>query len=186
MSVATAVLEVIGCRPSPAEIGLRDHAERKSATRATRCSVLQASNRRVRAHALSDGGLNYPTAMILGNVPPEGASQYDLPEGQMFIPYTLLLVRTKDNLVLNDVGAGDLGNPGDGIFPGLDHSTSRTNLLVPSLRAAGIDPGETSHRAHHACPSRPRGGIARRSGQPGLSQRPLLRGAEGVGLLAVG
>ena len=24
--------------------------------------------------ALSDGGLNYPTAMILGNVPPEGAS----------------------------------------------------------------------------------------------------------------
>ena len=93
---------------------------------------------------LSDGGLNYPTAMILGNVPPEGASQYDLPEGQMFIPYTLLLVRTEDNLVLNDVGAGDLGNPGDRIFPGLDHRTSRTNLLVPSLRAAGIDPGEIS------------------------------------------
>ena len=44
--------------------------------------------------------------------------------------------------MLNDVGAGDLGNPGDGIFPGLDHRTSRTNLLVPSLRAAGIDPGE--------------------------------------------
>ena len=92
--------------------------------------------------ALSDGGLNYPTAMILGNVPPDGASQYDLPEGQMFIPYTLLLIRTEDNLVLNDVGAGDLGNPGDGIFPGLDHRTSRTNLLAPSMRAAGIDPGE--------------------------------------------
>jgi glyoxylase-like metal-dependent hydrolase (beta-lactamase superfamily II) len=92
--------------------------------------------------ALSDGGLNYPTTMILGNVPPEGASQYDLPERQMFIPYTLLLIRTEDSLVLNDVGAADLGNPGDGIFPGLDHRTSRTNLLVPSLLAAGIDPGD--------------------------------------------
>lgn len=26
--------------------------------------------------ALSDRGLNYPTAMIFGNVPPEGASRY--------------------------------------------------------------------------------------------------------------
>jgi glyoxylase-like metal-dependent hydrolase (beta-lactamase superfamily II) len=92
--------------------------------------------------ALSDGGLNYPTAMILGNVPPEGTSQYNLPEKQMFIPYTILLVKTEDNLLLNDVGAGDLGNPGDGIFPGLDHTTSRTNLVVPSLKAAGIDPAD--------------------------------------------
>ena len=92
--------------------------------------------------ALSDGGINYPAAMILGNVQPEGVSQYDLPERQLFIPYTLLLVKTGGKLVLCDVGAGDLGNPGDQAFPGLDHRTSRTNLLVPSLLAAGIDPGE--------------------------------------------
>jgi glyoxylase-like metal-dependent hydrolase (beta-lactamase superfamily II) len=92
--------------------------------------------------ALSDGGLNYPAAMIFGNVPPEGASQYNLPEKQIFIPYTILLVKTEDKLLLNDVGAGDLGNPGDRIFPGLDHTTSRTNLVVPSLKAAGIDPAD--------------------------------------------
>ncbi len=90
--------------------------------------------------ALSDGGLNYPTAMMLGNVPPEGVALYNLPEKQIFIPYTILLIKTKDSLVLNDVGAGDLGNPGDRFFPGLDHTTSRTNLVVPSLRAAGIHP----------------------------------------------
>jgi glyoxylase-like metal-dependent hydrolase (beta-lactamase superfamily II) len=90
--------------------------------------------------ALSDGGLNYPTAMIFGNVPPEGLSQYNLPGKQIFIPYTILLVKTDDRLLLNDVGAGDLGNPGDKTFPGLDHTTSRTNLVVPSLKAAGINP----------------------------------------------
>jgi glyoxylase-like metal-dependent hydrolase (beta-lactamase superfamily II) len=90
--------------------------------------------------ALSDGGLNYPTAMIFGNVPPEGLSQYNLPGKQIFIPYTILLVKTDDRLLLNDVGAGDLGNPGDETFPGLDHTTSRTNLVVPSLKAAGINP----------------------------------------------
>jgi glyoxylase-like metal-dependent hydrolase (beta-lactamase superfamily II) len=92
--------------------------------------------------ALSDGGLNYPTAMILGNVPPEAVAQYHLPKKQIFIRYTVLLIKTKDKLVLIDVGAGDLGNPGDGIFPGLDHSTSRTNLVLPSLKAAGIAPKE--------------------------------------------
>ena len=90
--------------------------------------------------ALSDGGLNYPSAMIFGNVPPKNAALYNLPEKQTFLPYTILLVKTKETLLLNDVGAGDLGNPGDQIFPGLDHRTSRTNLVVPSLKAAGIDP----------------------------------------------
>ena len=90
--------------------------------------------------ALSDGGLNYPTAMILGNVPPEVVAQHHLPEKQMFIPYTILLIRTGGRLVLNDVGAGDFGNRGDAVFPGLDHTTSRTNLVVPSLKAAGINP----------------------------------------------
>jgi glyoxylase-like metal-dependent hydrolase (beta-lactamase superfamily II) len=92
--------------------------------------------------ALSDGGLNYPTAMILGQVPPKGMAQYNLPEKQIFLPYTILLVKTEDRLLLNDVGAGDLGNPGDNIFPGLDHTTSRTNLVVSSLKAAGIDPDD--------------------------------------------
>jgi glyoxylase-like metal-dependent hydrolase (beta-lactamase superfamily II) len=92
--------------------------------------------------ALSDGGINYPAAMILGNVPPEGVAQYRLPERQIFIDYTILLVKAGDKLVLNDVGAGDLGNPADNIFPGLDHTTSRTNLVVPSLQAAGIDPAD--------------------------------------------
>jgi glyoxylase-like metal-dependent hydrolase (beta-lactamase superfamily II) len=80
--------------------------------------------------------------MIFGNVPPETAPKYDLPEKQVFIPYTILLVKKEDGFVLMDVGAGDLGNPGDGIFPGLDHTTSRTNLVLPSLGAAGIDPKE--------------------------------------------
>jgi glyoxylase-like metal-dependent hydrolase (beta-lactamase superfamily II) len=90
--------------------------------------------------ALSDGGLNYPTAMILGNVPPEAMVHYHLPEKQLFLPYAILLVKKGDKRLLMDVGAGDLGNPGDVIFPGLDHSTSRTNLVLPSLKAAGIDP----------------------------------------------
>ena len=92
--------------------------------------------------ALSDGGLNYPTAMIFGNVPPEDRLRCNLLERQSFVSYTLLLVRWGRSLVLCDVGAGDLGNPGDQAFPGLDHRTSRTNLLLPSLLAAGVDPGE--------------------------------------------
>jgi glyoxylase-like metal-dependent hydrolase (beta-lactamase superfamily II) len=91
---------------------------------------------------LSDGGLNYPASMILGQVPPQEAARRNLPEKQIFLPYTILLIRTGGKLLLNDVGAGDLGNPGDGIFPGLDHTTSRTNLVRPSLEAAGIDPQE--------------------------------------------
>jgi glyoxylase-like metal-dependent hydrolase (beta-lactamase superfamily II) len=92
--------------------------------------------------ALSDGGLNYPTAMILGKVPAEVVARYNLPAQQIFIPYTILLIKMDGRLLLNDVGAGDLGNPGDNIFPGLDHSTSRTNLVLPSLEAAGLGPAE--------------------------------------------
>ena len=89
---------------------------------------------------LSDGGLNYPFDTILGNVPAEAISSYNLPQKQIFIWYTILLARAGGKLLLMDVGAGDLGNPGDNVFPGLDHTTSRTNLVVPSLQAAGIDP----------------------------------------------
>lgn len=90
--------------------------------------------------ALSDGGLNYPASIIFGNVPSEESSQRNLPEKQVFLPYTVLLIKTKDGLLLVDVGAGDIGNQADKVFPGLDHTTSRTNLVVPSLKAAGIDP----------------------------------------------
>jgi glyoxylase-like metal-dependent hydrolase (beta-lactamase superfamily II) len=77
--------------------------------------------------------------MIFGNVPPEAKSQYNLPDLQVFIPYTILLIKTAGKLVLNDAGAGDFGNQGETVFPGLDHTTSRTNLVVPSLQAAGMD-----------------------------------------------
>lgn len=90
--------------------------------------------------ALSDGGLNYPGPMILGNVPPEGMARYNLPAAQIFITYTILLIKVGDRFLLNDVGAGEFGNHGDQVFPGLDHTTSRTNLVLPSLAAAGIDP----------------------------------------------
>ena len=90
--------------------------------------------------AHSDGGLNFPTAMILSNVPPVAATRYNLPTKQTFLSYTILLVKTEDKLLLNDVRAGDFWNPGDKVFPGLDHTTSRTNLVVPSLKVVGIDP----------------------------------------------
>jgi glyoxylase-like metal-dependent hydrolase (beta-lactamase superfamily II) len=80
--------------------------------------------------------------MIFGNVPAEVARELGLPGTQVFVPYTILLVEVGGKMLLNDVGAGDLGNPGDNVFPGLDHSTSRTNLAVPSLEAAGIDPAD--------------------------------------------
>ena len=94
--------------------------------------------------ALSDGGINYPGPLFLGNVPPEGVAEYGLPDKQIFNDYTILLIKAGDKLVLNDVGAGDMGNPPeiDKLFPGLDHTMSRTNLVVPSLKAAGIDPAE--------------------------------------------
>jgi metal-dependent hydrolase (beta-lactamase superfamily II) len=38
------------------------------------------------------------------------------------------------------VRAGDVGNPGDKVFPGLGHTTSRTKPVVPSLKAVGINP----------------------------------------------
>jgi hypothetical protein len=55
--------------------------------------------------ALSDGGLNYPSAMIFGNVPPDEFQRYGLPEKQVFVPYTILLVRVGGRLLLNDVSS---------------------------------------------------------------------------------
>jgi glyoxylase-like metal-dependent hydrolase (beta-lactamase superfamily II) len=92
--------------------------------------------------SISDGGLNYAIDMILDRIPQDLISQYNFPEKQIFIPYTILLIKTKDTLILCDVGAGEFGNHGDDFFPGLDHTTSRTNLVVPSLKLAGIRPEE--------------------------------------------
>ena len=92
--------------------------------------------------AISDGGLNYSIDMILDKIPQDRASQYNFPEKQIFIPYTVLLIKTNDTLFLCDVGAGEFGNNGDKVFPGLDHTTSKTNLVVPSLKLAGIQPEE--------------------------------------------
>jgi hypothetical protein len=47
--------------------------------------------------------------MILGNVPPEGVAEYGLPKKQIFIDYTILLVKAGDKLVLNDVGRATWG-----------------------------------------------------------------------------
>ena len=55
--------------------------------------------------ALSDGGLNYPARVLLGNVPSEIASKLNLPEKQIFSQYTILLVKAKEGLLLVDVGA---------------------------------------------------------------------------------
>jgi glyoxylase-like metal-dependent hydrolase (beta-lactamase superfamily II) len=92
--------------------------------------------------ALSDGGMNYPAPMIFGNVPPQEAARLKLPEKQVFVPYTILLLETGGNLLLMDVGAGTFSDEADAVFPGLDHATSRTNLVLPTLKAAGIDAGD--------------------------------------------
>ena len=77
---------------------------------------------------------------MLGNVPQKEFSTYSLPEKQVFSQYTILLIKTKKELLLVDVGAGDFYKQADTAFPGLDHTTSRTNLVVPSLKVAGIEP----------------------------------------------
>ena len=57
-------------------------------------------------------------------------------------PYTCLFIDTGEHRVLIDVGAGDLGAHAARMFPGLDHSTSVTGLLLENLRAAGMEPSE--------------------------------------------
>ena len=57
-------------------------------------------------------------------------------------PYTCLYIDTGEHRVLVDTGAGDLGAHAAQMFPGLDHSTSVTGLLLENLRASGVEPSE--------------------------------------------
>ena len=90
--------------------------------------------------SISDGGINYPAKMIFGNVPSDQAECLGVPEKQVFVQYTIQLIQTPDRLILVDVGAGDFGSKIDAFFPGLDHATSKTGLVVEGLKAAGISP----------------------------------------------
>jgi glyoxylase-like metal-dependent hydrolase (beta-lactamase superfamily II) len=96
--------------------------------------------------SVSDGALNYPPESFFANVPlervEEALRQRNLPTVQIMTPYTCLFIDTGEHRVLVDTGAGNLGAHAAQMFPGLDHSTSVTGLLLENLRAAGIEPTE--------------------------------------------
>src|SRR5215213_1404509 len=96
--------------------------------------------------SVSDGALNYPPESLFPNVPlervQEALRQLDLPTSQVMTPYTCLYIDTGQHRVLVDTGAGDLGSHAAQVFPGLDHSTSVTGLLLENLRASGVEPSE--------------------------------------------
>jgi glyoxylase-like metal-dependent hydrolase (beta-lactamase superfamily II) len=97
--------------------------------------------------SVSDGALNYPPESFFSNASlervEEALREHDLPTAQVTTPYTCLFVDTGENRVLVDVGAGNfLGTHAAEIFPGLDHSTSVTGLLLENLRASGIEPSD--------------------------------------------
>jgi len=96
--------------------------------------------------SVSDGALNYPPESFFSNVPlehvKEALRERNLPKAQVMTPYTCLYIDTGEHRVLVDAGAGDLGAHAARMFPGLDHSTSVTGLLLENLRAAGIEPSE--------------------------------------------
>jgi glyoxylase-like metal-dependent hydrolase (beta-lactamase superfamily II) len=96
--------------------------------------------------SVSDGGLNYPLQSLFSNVPlervEEALRQLDLPTSQVMTPYTCLYIDTGEHRVLVDTGAGDLGAHAAQVFPGLDHSTSVTGLLLENLRGSGVEPSE--------------------------------------------
>ncbi len=97
--------------------------------------------------SVSDGALNYPPESFFSNAPlervEEALRERNLPTAQIMTPYTCLFVDTGEHRVLVDTGAGDfLGTHAADVFPGLDHSTSVTGLLLENLMAAGIEPSE--------------------------------------------
>src|SRR5215218_7450563 len=87
-----------------------------------------------------------PTRKPLFNVPlervQEALRQLDLPTSQVLTPYTCLYIDTGQHRVLVDTGAGNLGAHAAQMFPGLDHSTSVTGLLLENMRASGVEPSE--------------------------------------------
>jgi glyoxylase-like metal-dependent hydrolase (beta-lactamase superfamily II) len=80
--------------------------------------------------------------MIFGNVPEVAKKDFRIPDKQVFIYYTIMLIKSKDGFVLVDVGAGGFDEQAKTAFSVPDHSTTRTNLAVPSLEAAGVDPAD--------------------------------------------
>jgi glyoxylase-like metal-dependent hydrolase (beta-lactamase superfamily II) len=96
--------------------------------------------------SVSDGALNYPPESFFSNAPlervEEALRQLNLPTSQVMTPYTCLYIDTGEHRVLVDAGAGDLGAHAAQVFPGLDHSTSVTGLLLKNVRASGIEPSE--------------------------------------------
>ncbi|HJQ27937.1 MAG TPA: MBL fold metallo-hydrolase [Rubrobacter sp.] len=99
-----------------------------------------------RCAAISDGALNYPPESFFANAPPERVEAvlrgHGLPAAQILTPYTCLFIDTGDHRVLVDTGAGNLGAHAAQVFPGLDHSTSVTGLLLENMRGAGIEPSD--------------------------------------------
>jgi glyoxylase-like metal-dependent hydrolase (beta-lactamase superfamily II) len=96
--------------------------------------------------SVSDGALNYPPESLFSNVPlervEEAMRQLDLPTAQVMTPYACLFIDTGEHHVLVDTGAGNLGAHAAQMFPGLDHSTSVTGLLLENMRASGVEPSE--------------------------------------------
>lgn len=81
---------------------------------------------------VSDGSLDYPLQNFFANAPltevEEALRKRNLPTDYITTPYTYLVVKTKTNLVLIDMGAGNLG--------------PRTGNLLDNLRNAGIQPAD--------------------------------------------
>ncbi len=96
--------------------------------------------------AVSDGTMNYPVDAFFANAPQDevaaGLRRLGLPIDRVPSPYTCLYIDTGEHRVLVDTGAGGLGAAADAIFPGIDHSTTRTGRLPESLAAAGIAPSD--------------------------------------------
>lgn len=96
--------------------------------------------------ALSDGSFNYPLESFFANAPRDRLEEVlrrnNLPTDHISTPYTCLYVDTGVHHVMVDTGAGALGMNASKFFPSVDHSTTVTGNLLPSLRAAGIEAAE--------------------------------------------
>lgn len=95
--------------------------------------------------SLYDGTFNYPPEVFFATVALEELEgtlqQQGLPVERIATPYSCLFINTGRHRVMIDTGAGKLAAHAEKMFPGIDHSTTRTGQLVQSLRTAGIEPG---------------------------------------------